>query len=71
MTPGNENIDCLFICMVSNDGTHNVIGRPDTQRNATTEKKLKKSVAKSLTTDLHYITAENAKTKKNRKIILD
>ena len=69
MTTGNENIDCLFICMVSNDGTHNVIGRP--QRNATTEKmKSKKSVAKSLTTDLHYITAENAKTQNNRKNII-
>ena len=57
--------------MVSNDGTHNVIGRPDTQRNATTEKnEIEKTVAKSQTTDLHYITSQNAKTQNNRKNII-
>ena len=30
MTPGNENIDWLFICIVSYHGTHNVIRQPDT-----------------------------------------
>ena len=32
------------------------------------KRKSKKSVAKSLTTDFDYITAENAKTENNRKI---
>ena len=66
MTPGNENIDCLFICIVSYHGTHNVIGQPDTHSlwaigMPEPKKKFKISVAKSLTTYLHYITAEKRK----------